>query len=166
MPLFGAVFFSAPNKGTTVLFWFRSLSTVLIPTEKRRIKDFTRPMHDFPVLFKAFSFSRTFQESPLNSSTLQACANPGLSGRVLDSRSRYCEFKSHRRHCIVSLNKALYLICLYSTVSAKGDPSWLTEKLLPQKNSLIETVQHVFWLRNKRDNFQLQFEYKNNDFFS
>ena len=51
MPLFGAAF-AAPNKGTTVLFWFRSLSTVLIPTENKRIQG----------LFKAFAwFSSTFQ---------------------------------------------------------------------------------------------------------
>ena len=51
VPLFGAAF-AAPNKGTTVLFWFRSLSTELIPTENRRIQG----------LFKAFAwFSSTFQ---------------------------------------------------------------------------------------------------------
>ena len=33
-------------------------------------------MSDFPVLFKADLFSRTFQESPLNSRTFQACGNP------------------------------------------------------------------------------------------
>ena len=72
VPLFGAAF-AAPNKGTTILYWFRSLSTVLSPTENRRIQG----------LFKAFEwFSSTcqgkfnFQERPLNSSTFQACANP------------------------------------------------------------------------------------------
>ena len=35
-------------------------------------KDFSRPLSDFPVLFKA---DLTFQESPLNSSTFQACEN-------------------------------------------------------------------------------------------
>ena len=28
-----------------------------------------------------------------------------LSGRVLDSRLRGCEFEPHRRHCVVSLSK-------------------------------------------------------------
>ena len=37
VPLFGAAF-AAPNKDTTVLFCFRSLSTVLIPTENRIIQ--------------------------------------------------------------------------------------------------------------------------------
>ena len=42
----------APNKGTTILYWFRSLSTVLIFTENSRIQG----------LFKAFEwFSSTFQ---------------------------------------------------------------------------------------------------------
>ena len=42
-------------------------------------KDFSRLLSDFPVLFKADLISRTFQESPLNSSTFQACAKPGFS---------------------------------------------------------------------------------------
>ena len=51
VPLFGAAY-AAPNKGTTILYWFKSLSTVLSPTENRRIKG----------LFKAFEwFSSTFQ---------------------------------------------------------------------------------------------------------
>ena len=43
LPLFGAAF-AAPNKGTTILYRFRSLSTVLSPTENSRIQG----------LFKAF----------------------------------------------------------------------------------------------------------------
>ena len=52
VPLFGAAF-AAPNtnKGTTILYWFRSLSTVLSSTENRRIQG----------LFKVFEwFSSTF----------------------------------------------------------------------------------------------------------
>ena len=49
--LFGAAF-AAPNKSTTILYWLRSLSAVLSPTENRRIQG----------LFKAFEwFSSTFQ---------------------------------------------------------------------------------------------------------
>ena len=49
--LFGAAF-AAPNKGTTILYSFRSLSTVLSSTENRQIQG----------LFKAFEwFSSTFQ---------------------------------------------------------------------------------------------------------
>ena len=55
VPLFGAAF-AAPNKGTTILYWFGSQSTVLIPTENRRIL----------WLFKAFEwFSSTFLKADL-----------------------------------------------------------------------------------------------------
>ena len=51
MPLFGAAY-AAPNIGTTILYWFSSLSTELSPTRNSRIR----------VLFKTFEwFSRTFQ---------------------------------------------------------------------------------------------------------
>ena len=36
VPLFGAAF-AAPNKGSTILYWFRSLSTVLSSTENKII---------------------------------------------------------------------------------------------------------------------------------
>ena len=49
---FGAAF-AAPNKGTTILYWFRSLLTVLSSTENREFKYFSRPLSDFPVFFKA-----------------------------------------------------------------------------------------------------------------
>ena len=39
VPLFGAAF-AAPNKGTIILYRFRSLSTVLSSTENRRIQGF------------------------------------------------------------------------------------------------------------------------------
>ena len=40
--------------------------------------DFSRPLGDFSVLFKADLIVKNFlQENPLNSSTFQACANPG-----------------------------------------------------------------------------------------
>ena len=44
--------YAAPNIGTTILYWFRYLSTVLSPTENSSIQG----------LFKAFGwFSSTFQ---------------------------------------------------------------------------------------------------------
>ena len=52
-----------------------SLSTVLIPTKIVEFKDFSRLLSDFPVLFKADLIFKAFQESPLNSSTFQACEN-------------------------------------------------------------------------------------------
>ena len=54
-----------------------------------KFKDFLRPLSDFSVLFKTIYFSRTFQESPLNSSTFQACANPAdVCNRVENCGSR------------------------------------------------------------------------------
>ena len=43
VPLFGAAF-AAPNKGTAILYWFKSRSTVLNPTANSKIQG----------LFKAF----------------------------------------------------------------------------------------------------------------
>ena len=65
-----APIFGAPNKDTTILYWFRSLSTVLHPVEKSRIQGHFKALQWFSTYFS------TFQESPLNSSTFQACANP------------------------------------------------------------------------------------------
>ena len=41
-PIFGAAY-AAPNKGTTILYCFRSLSTVLSPTENSRIQGLFKP---------------------------------------------------------------------------------------------------------------------------
>ena len=64
--------YAAPNKGTTILYWFRSLSTVLSLQKIVVFKDFSKLLSDFPVLFKADLIFKDFQESPLNSSTFQA----------------------------------------------------------------------------------------------
>ena len=49
-----------------------------------KFKDFSRPLS---VFFKYFSrqilFSRTFQDSPVYSSTFQACANPAIPMRTV-----------------------------------------------------------------------------------
>ena len=52
---------------------------MLSPTENSRIQGLFRLLSDFPVFFKADLIFMTFQESPLNSSNFQACANPGLT---------------------------------------------------------------------------------------
>ena len=49
---FGAAF-AAPNKGITILYRFRSLSTVLILRKIEEFREFSRPLSDFPVLLKA-----------------------------------------------------------------------------------------------------------------
>ena len=56
--------------------------TELILYQPVEFKDFSRLLSDFPVVFKANLFSQTFQESPLNSSTFQACADPVPTGKL------------------------------------------------------------------------------------
>ena len=41
-----------------------------------KFKDFSMPLSVFQVLFKANFIFRTFQDSPVYSSTFQACTNP------------------------------------------------------------------------------------------
>ena len=43
-----------------------------------KFKDFSRPLSAFKYFSRQFLFSRTFQDSPIYSSTFQACANPYL----------------------------------------------------------------------------------------
>ena len=48
--LFGSAY-AAPNNGTTILYWFRPLSTLLSPTENSRIQG----LQGFWVIFQYFS---------------------------------------------------------------------------------------------------------------
>ena len=48
-----------------------------------KIQGLSRPLSVFQVLFKANVFSRTFRDSPIYSSTFQACANPECDLKVL-----------------------------------------------------------------------------------
>ena len=63
VPIFGAAY-AKPNKGTAILYWFRSLSRVLSPTEIVEFKDFSRLLSDFPVLFKAYLIFKDFSRKP------------------------------------------------------------------------------------------------------
>ena len=69
---------------------------MLSPTEKE-FKDFSWLLSDFQVLFKADLIFKDFQETPLNSSTFQACkqnflaqitifSNPSILAFVLDAQ--------------------------------------------------------------------------------
>ena len=63
VPLFGAAN-AAPNTGTTVLFWFRSLSTELIPTENIRIQGLFKAFAWFPSTFQGkFNFQGVFKKA-------------------------------------------------------------------------------------------------------
>ena len=44
-----------------------------------KFKDFSRPLRVFQVLSSQILFSSTFQDSPVYSSTFQACANSALA---------------------------------------------------------------------------------------
>ena len=43
-----------------------------------KFKDFSRPLSVFQVLFKANFIFKDFEDSPVYSSTFQACADPGM----------------------------------------------------------------------------------------
>ena len=52
VPLFGAAF-AAPNKGTTIYTDLDLYQQCEVLQKIEKFKDFTRPLSDFPVLFKA-----------------------------------------------------------------------------------------------------------------
>ena len=70
--------YAAPNKGTTIWYWFRSPKTVLNPPVNGHIQGLFKAFECFPVLFKANLIFKDFQDSPVYSSTFQACANHGM----------------------------------------------------------------------------------------
>ena len=52
VPLFGAAY-PAPNKSTTILYWFRSPKTVLIPSVNGKIEGLFKDLSVFQVLYEA-----------------------------------------------------------------------------------------------------------------
>ena len=52
MPLFGAAY-AAPNKGTTILYGFRSSKTLLNPPVNGKTQGLFKALSVFQVLFKA-----------------------------------------------------------------------------------------------------------------
>ena len=97
MPIFGAAY-AAPNKGTTNLFWFRSLSTVLSPTENSRNEGLSRPFSDIPVLFKADLIFKDFSRKPSKFKYFSSLCEPCINQVIL-------YWPSYRSlvSCIVSL---------------------------------------------------------------
>ena len=64
VPLFGAEF-AALNKGTTILYWFRSLSTGLSPTENRRFQGLFKAFECFYSIFQGkFDLQGLFKKAP------------------------------------------------------------------------------------------------------
>ena len=74
VPLFGAAY-AAPNKGTTILYWFSSAKTVLNPPVNSKIQGILKALSVFQVLIKANLISWTFLDSPVYSGTFKDCAN-------------------------------------------------------------------------------------------
>ena len=58
VPFFGAAY-AAPNKGTTVLYLFRSPKTVLTPPVNGKIQGLIKALRVFQVFFKANLISKT-----------------------------------------------------------------------------------------------------------
>ena len=75
VPLFGAAY-AARNKGVTILYWFRSPKTLLNPPVNGEIQGLFKAIECFS---SAFQGNFYFQESPVYSSTFQACAIPDYS---------------------------------------------------------------------------------------
>ena len=102
--IFGAAY-AAPNKGTTILYLFRSLSTVLQKIVE--FKDFSRLLSDFPVLFKADLIFKDFSRKPSEFKYFQACVNPGLWFTVSELPS----FQAHLLSSLYTYYNSLYIIC-------------------------------------------------------
>ena len=77
------------------------------PNAHRRSHDHMTKLAAVP-MFDKTTLRNTSQELKANYLDLIMYHSSGgqwLSGRMLDSRPRGREFKPHRRHCVVSLNK-------------------------------------------------------------
>ena len=63
VPLFGAAY-AAPNKGTTILYWFRSPKTVLNPPVNGNIQGVFKAFECFSSIFKANFIFKDFSRKP------------------------------------------------------------------------------------------------------
>ena len=83
MPIFGAAY-AAPNKGTTILYWFRSLSTVLSPTENSRIQGLFKAFEWFSSTFKSDLIFKDFLKKPSKFKYFSSLCEPcGLNNDVI-----------------------------------------------------------------------------------
>ena len=81
VPLFGAAY-AAPNKGTTILYCFRSPKALLNPPVNGKIQGLFKAFECFQVLFMAnLIFKDSSRQSCIR--TFQACANPVKSCSVM-----------------------------------------------------------------------------------
>ena len=76
VPLFGAAY-AAPNKGTTILNWFRSPKTLLMnPPVNGKYQGLLEAFECFSSTFRSKFYFQGLFKTILYSSTFQACANP------------------------------------------------------------------------------------------
>ena len=75
VPLFGAAY-AAPNKDTTIIYCLGLQKTMLNPTVNGKIQGLFKAFECFPSTFQGKFY---FQDTPVYSSTFQACANPVLT---------------------------------------------------------------------------------------
>ena len=87
MPLFGAAF-AAPNKGATILYWFRSLSTVLSPTENRRIQRLFMAFESFSSTFNAYLIFKDFSRKPFKFKYFSSLCEPCKGIHIFKKLSR------------------------------------------------------------------------------
>ena len=78
VPLFGAAY-AAPNKGVTILYWFRSPKTLWNPPVNGEIQGLFKAIEFFSSAFQGNFYFQGLFKSPVYSRTFQACANPDYS---------------------------------------------------------------------------------------
>ena len=74
VPLFGAAY-AAPNKGTIIFIDLGLQKTVLIPLANGKIQGLFKAFECFSITFQGNIYFQGLQDSPVYSSTFQACAN-------------------------------------------------------------------------------------------
>ena len=130
-----------------------------------KFKDFSGLLSDFPVLFKAY-----FQESPLNSSTFQAFANPvtlyHLSHCIPHDSLLTPSISMHHKHSTIKemqctvLKIAVIQIPIFRHWNADQDQSSLISV------SYVCYSDLLFWYflneNNKRKVFKIIYKQKNN----
>ena len=108
LPLFGAAY-AAPNKGTTILYWFRSPKTVLNPPVNGKIQG---PFKAYEHILSTFQGKFYFQDSPVYSSTFQACANPAIWTLIMMNLDIFLFWKQCRSRSAGLLEANWSGICL------------------------------------------------------
>ena len=134
MPIFGAAY-AAPNKGKTLLYWLKSLSTVLSPTENSRIQAFEL----FSIPFQGrFNF-----QVLLNPSTFPACVTPVSGEReALNRVGSHVVFAFFRIHCT---DRRLYTIFQPTFFPIKLYQDSIFKLLTLSTNSVTNVVRTAYF---------------------